>query len=55
MAAHGSPSESLFPTRSEPAVSDVGDYVIRMEGVSVRRGDTTLLDAVDWTVELDER
>ena len=55
MAAHGSPSESLFPTRSEPAVSDVGDYVIRMEGVSVRRGDTTLLDSVDWAVELDER
>jgi iron complex transport system ATP-binding protein len=26
-----------------------------MEGVSVRRGDTTLLDSVDWTVELDER
>ena len=55
MAAHGSPSESLFPTRSEPAVSDAGDYVIRMEGVSVRRGDTTLLDSVDWAVELDER
>ena len=55
MAAHGSPSESLFPTRSEPAVSVAGDYVIRMEGVSVRRGDTTLLDSVDWAVELDER
>jgi iron complex transport system ATP-binding protein len=55
VAAHGSPSESLFPTRSEPAVSDAGDYVIRMEGVSVRRGDTTLLDSVDWAVELDER
>ncbi|HSU08712.1 MAG TPA: ATP-binding cassette domain-containing protein, partial [Pseudonocardia sp.] len=26
-----------------------------MEGVSVRRGDTTLLDSVDWAVELDER
>jgi iron complex transport system ATP-binding protein len=26
-----------------------------MEGVTVRRGDTTLLDSVDWTVELDER
>jgi len=36
-------------------VSDAGDFVIRMEGVSVRRGDTTLLDSVDWTVELDER
>ena len=55
MAAHGSPSESLFPTTSEPAPSDPGDYVIRMEGVTVRRGDTTLLDSVDWTVELDER
>ena len=36
-------------------MSDTGDFVIRMEGVSVRRGDTTLLDAVDWAVELDER
>jgi iron complex transport system ATP-binding protein len=26
-----------------------------MEGVSVRRGDTTLLADVDWAVELDER
>ena len=41
--------------KSEPAPSDPGDYVIRMEGVTVRRGDTTLLDSVDWTVELDER
>ena len=55
VAAHGSPSEALFPTRSEPPVSDTGDFVIRMEGVSVRRGDTTLLESVDWTVELDER
>jgi iron complex transport system ATP-binding protein len=36
-------------------VFEPGDCVIRMEGVSVRRGDTTLLDSVDWTVELDER
>ena len=36
-------------------MSGTGDFVIRMEGVSVRRGDTTLLDSVDWTVELDER
>ena len=33
VAAHGSPSESLFPTTSEPAPSDPGDFVIRMEGV----------------------
>ncbi|MBO4239500.1 MULTISPECIES: ABC transporter ATP-binding protein [Pseudonocardia] len=26
-----------------------------MDGATVRRGDTTLLDAVDWRVELDER
>ena len=36
-------------------MSDTGDFVIRMEGVSVRRGDSTLLESVDWTVELDER
>ena len=36
-------------------MSDTGDFVIRMEGVSVRRGDATLLESVDWTVELDER
>ena len=29
--------------------------VIRMAGVTIRRGDTTLLADVDWTVELDER
>jgi iron complex transport system ATP-binding protein len=33
----------------------VTDLVVRMDGVGVRRGETTLLDGVDWTVELDER
>ena len=31
------------------------DLVIRMDGVSVRRGETTLVGGVDWSVELDER
>ncbi len=31
------------------------DLVIRMDGVSVRRGRTTLVADVDWAVELDER
>ena len=34
---------------------DLTDVVVRMEGVAVRRGPTTLLRDVDWTVELDER
>src|SRR5215207_2187376 len=35
-------------------VSDA-DLVVAMRGVAVRRGATTLLDSVDWQVELDER
>ena len=31
------------------------DLVIRMEGVGVRRGGTTLVADADWAVELDER
>ena len=35
--------------------TDLTDLVIRMDGVSVRRGTTSLVRAVDWSVELDER
>jgi iron complex transport system ATP-binding protein len=45
----------LFTTGSDAAVPETGDLVIRMEGVSVRRGDTVLLEGVNWSVELDER
>ncbi|MDR7301091.1 ABC transporter ATP-binding protein [Haloactinomyces albus] len=31
------------------------DQVIRMDGVSVRRGENLLVGGVDWSVELDER
>ncbi|GAA0533871.1 iron ABC transporter ATP-binding protein [Saccharopolyspora subtropica] len=31
------------------------DLVIRMDGVEVRRGNTTLVSDVNWSVELDER
>ncbi len=55
MAADRAPSEPLFTTGSDAAPVDPGDLVVRMEGVSVRRGDTTLLADVDWSVELDER
>lgn len=34
---------------------DLTDLVVRMDGVVVRRGATTLLDRVDWRVELDEK
>jgi len=34
---------------------DLTDLVVRMDGVTVRRGPVTLLDSVDWRVELDER
>jgi iron complex transport system ATP-binding protein len=55
VAAHRASSEPLFTTGSDAVVPDPGDLVIRMEGVTVRRGDTTLLAEVDWSVELDER
>ena len=44
-------------TPAENRVTDIGseDLVIGMDGATVRRGTTTLLDAVDWRVELDER
>ena len=54
MAAPGSSSE--FPTAASlPAAGDLADTVVRMSGVTVRRGTTTLLRDIDWTVELDER
>ena len=31
------------------------DLVIRLDGVGVRRGETTLVSDVNWSVELDER
>lgn len=44
---------STEPGRQEPV--DVTDLVVRMDGVGVRRGASTLLKGVDWQVELDER
>jgi iron complex transport system ATP-binding protein len=35
--------------------ADLEDLVIRMDNVSVRRGDTVLVEGIDWSVELDER
>ncbi|GAA3097784.1 ABC transporter ATP-binding protein [Pseudonocardia yunnanensis] len=56
MAAPESHSESFLTVGSTPrSVSDNSDLVIGMEGVSVRRGKSTLLHDVDWAVELDER
>jgi iron complex transport system ATP-binding protein len=34
---------------------DLTDLVVRMDGVGVRRGASTLLEGVDWRVELDEK
>jgi iron complex transport system ATP-binding protein len=53
VAAPGSSSES--PTAASPPAGDLADTVVRMSGVTVRRGTSTLLRDVDWTVELDER
>src|SRR5206468_3561254 len=54
VAAPGSSSQS--PTAAAlPAAGDLADTVVRMSGVTVRRGTTTLLRDIDWTVELDER
>jgi iron complex transport system ATP-binding protein len=55
VAAHGASSEPLFTTGSDAVTVDPGDLVVRMEGVTVRRGDAVLLADVDWAVELDER
>ena len=56
MAAPESHSESFLTVGSTPrSVSDNNDLVIGMEGVAVRRGKSTLLHDVDWSVELDER
>ena len=38
-----------------PDETDLTDLVIRMDGVGVRRGRSTLVHDVDWRVELDER
>jgi ABC-type molybdenum transport system ATPase subunit/photorepair protein PhrA len=37
------------------ALTDLTDLVVRMDGVSVRRGPSTLPRDVDWAVEVDER
>jgi iron complex transport system ATP-binding protein len=42
-------------TRSGPAGPDLTDLVVRMDGVTVRRGSATLVRDVEWSVELDER
>ncbi|WP_181782477.1 ABC transporter ATP-binding protein [Pseudonocardia pini] len=43
------------PAAAHSVTPDLTDLVIRMDGVTVRRGPTVLLDSVDWSVELDER
>jgi iron complex transport system ATP-binding protein len=50
VAASVTPPEPLLTERS-----DLDDLVIRMAGVTVRRGDTVLVHDIDWSVELDER
>jgi iron complex transport system ATP-binding protein len=35
--------------------AELTDLVVRMDSVGVRRGASTLLDQVDWQVELDEK
>jgi iron complex transport system ATP-binding protein len=49
VAGSGSPREALFTP------PDLTDLVVRMDGVAVRRGASTLVHDVDWAVELDER
>jgi iron complex transport system ATP-binding protein len=41
--------------RGELIEPDLTDLVIHLSGVSVRRGPTTMVRDVDWSVELDER
>ena len=55
MTATG-PSREPFVAHYGPSVgTELPDQVIHMDTVSVRRGRTTLLSEVSWTVELDER
>ncbi|WP_232664234.1 ABC transporter ATP-binding protein [Pseudonocardia sp. TRM90224] len=42
-------------TQRSSDTPDLTDLVVRMDGVGVRRGASTLLHDVDWAVELDER
>jgi iron complex transport system ATP-binding protein len=47
---------SVTPPEPSPTdLTDLDDLVIRMDNVSVRRGDTVLVQGIDWSVELDER
>jgi len=56
VAAPGSSRESILTDPAADSFSaDLTDLVVRMDGVSVRRGASTLLHDVDWAVELDER
>jgi iron complex transport system ATP-binding protein len=40
---------------AENTTLDLTDLVVRMDGVGIRRGASTLLKRVDWRVELDEK
>jgi iron complex transport system ATP-binding protein len=46
---------NVLVTETRDVDIDVDDLVVRMAGVTVRRGRTELLADVDWAVELDER
>ncbi len=52
---HPPEAEDKLGVPSADAEVDLTDLVVRMDGVSVRRGTTTLLNQLDWRVELDER
>ncbi len=43
------------PRSPDDYPADLTDLVVRMDGVDVRRGASTLLNRVDWQVELDEK
>jgi iron complex transport system ATP-binding protein len=51
----GNVPDSGLDSGLDDKVADLTDLVVRMDGVGVRRGASTLLDRVDWQVELDEK
>jgi iron complex transport system ATP-binding protein len=51
----GFPVAGTIAAVTQPWPVSDADLVVAMRGVAVRRGASTLLDAVDWQVELDER
>ncbi len=54
-SAHNGGVNACDGRRAPSTTLEATDLVVRMAGVGVRRGAATLLERVDWRVELDEK